>query len=137
MSTFLSRKAHLYKVYSRQVNSLAPSASGCLSLCRWTIIKITKLSTGSIIYPYVITLYLASVVVGIGAALIWTAQGNFLTINSDESTMGRNSGIFWAILQCSLLFGNMFVYFYFKGKHPFVAGSWPPFNPVSPGPMTS
>ena len=72
---------------------------------------------GSIIYPYIVTLYAASVVVGIGAALIWTAQGNFLTINSNEETIGRNSGIFWGILQCSLLFGNMFVYFYFKGEY--------------------
>lgn len=72
---------------------------------------------GSIIYPYLITLYIASVVVGIGAALIWTAQGNFLTINSSKETIGTNSGIFWGILQCSLLFGNMFVYFYFKGEY--------------------
>jgi len=72
---------------------------------------------GSIIYPYLITLYIASVIVGIGAALIWTAQGNFLTINSDLESIGTNSGIFWGILQCSLLFGNMFVYFYFKGEY--------------------
>eukprot|EP00794_Sanderia_malayensis_P009173 gene9173-10146_t len=70
---------------------------------------------GSLIYPFVSTLYIASVIIGLGAAVIWTAQGNFLTINSNQDTMGRNSGIFWALLQCSLLFGNMFVYFYFKG----------------------
>ncbi|XP_065066006.1 UNC93-like protein MFSD11 [Rhopilema esculentum] len=71
---------------------------------------------GSLIYPFVWSLYLASVIVGFGAAVIWTAQGNFLTINSNHETMGRNSGIFWALLQCSLLFGNMFVYFYLNGK---------------------
>jgi len=70
---------------------------------------------GSLIYPFVWSLYVASVIVGLGAAVIWTAQGNFLTINSNKDTMGRNSGIFWALLQCSLLFGNMFIYFYFKG----------------------
>eukprot|EP00112_Aurelia_sp_Birch-Aquarium-sp1_P010893 Seg2304.6 transcript_id=Seg2304.6/GoldUCD/mRNA.D3Y31 product="UNC93-like protein MFSD11" protein_id=Seg2304.6/GoldUCD/D3Y31 len=70
---------------------------------------------GSLIYPFVWSLYVASVIVGLGAAIIWTAQGNFLTINSNEETMGRNSGVFWALLQCSLLFGNMFIYFYFKG----------------------
>ena len=31
--------------------------------------------------------------------VLWTAQGNCLTINSDEHTIGRNSGIFWALLQ--------------------------------------
>lgn len=32
-------------------------------------------------------------------AVLWTAQGNVLTINSTDSTIGRNSGIFWALLQ--------------------------------------
>jgi len=32
-------------------------------------------------------------------AVLWTAQGNFLTINSDEHTIGRDSGIFWALLK--------------------------------------
>ena len=41
-------------------------------------------------------------------------QGAFLTVNSDESTMSRNSGIFWAMLECSLLVGNTFAYFQFK-----------------------
>ncbi|KAG8177635.1 hypothetical protein JTE90_019662 [Oedothorax gibbosus] len=61
-------------------------------------------------------LYLASALVGFGAALFWTGQGNFLTINSDSDTMSRNSGVFWALLQCSLLFGNIFVFFKFQGK---------------------
>ncbi len=29
--------------------------------------------------------------------------------------MSRNSGIFWAMLQCSLLIGNTFAYFQFRG----------------------
>ncbi|GIZ02009.1 UNC93-like protein MFSD11 [Caerostris extrusa] len=61
-------------------------------------------------------LYLASTIIGFGASLFWTGQGNFLTINSDSDTMSRNSGVFWALLQCSLLFGNIFVYFKFQGK---------------------
>jgi hypothetical protein len=37
--------------------------------------------------------------------VIWTAQGCCLTVNSSDETMGRNSGIFWAFLQCRL--GNI------------------------------
>lgn len=48
-------------------------------------------------------------------AVIWTGQGNFLTINSNSVTMSRNSGIFWAMLQCSLIWGNIFVYIQFQG----------------------
>uniref|UniRef100_A0A672G646 Major facilitator superfamily domain containing 11 n=1 Tax=Salarias fasciatus TaxID=181472 RepID=A0A672G646_SALFA len=62
------------------------------------------------IYPYTWTFYTASVLVGIGAAVLWTAQGNVLAINSSDRTIGRNSGIFWALLQFSLFFGNLYIY---------------------------
>ncbi|XP_055342919.1 UNC93-like protein MFSD11 [Paramacrobiotus metropolitanus] len=54
------------------------------------------------------TLYAASVLLGLGAAIIWTSQGVFLTINSTDKTMSRNAGMFWAILQLSNLWGNIF-----------------------------
>ncbi|XP_060921834.1 UNC93-like protein MFSD11 [Labrus mixtus] len=62
------------------------------------------------IYPYTWSFYTASVLVGIGAAVLWTAQGNVLAINSTDTTIGRNSGIFWALLQFSLFFGNLYIY---------------------------
>ncbi|KAF7248959.1 UNC93-like protein MFSD11 [Varanus komodoensis] len=68
------------------------------------------------IQPSTWTFYTASVFLGIAAAVLWTAQGNCLTINSDENTIGRNSGIFWALLQSSLFFGNLYIYFAWQGK---------------------
>ncbi|TNM97087.1 UNC93-like protein MFSD11 isoform X2 [Takifugu flavidus] len=62
------------------------------------------------IYPYTWSFYAASVLVGLGAAVLWTAQGNVLTINSTDNTIGRNSGIFWAIFQLSVFFGNLYIY---------------------------
>uniref|UniRef100_A0A8C2WP78 Major facilitator superfamily domain containing 11 n=1 Tax=Cyclopterus lumpus TaxID=8103 RepID=A0A8C2WP78_CYCLU len=62
------------------------------------------------IYPYTWSFYTASVLVGVGAAVLWTAQGNVLAINSTDGTIGRNSGIFWALLQFSLFFGNLYIY---------------------------
>lgn len=56
------------------------------------------------IHPYTWSFYTASVVVGIAAAILWTAQGNLLTINSTDATIGRNSGIFWALLQFRYFF---------------------------------
>ncbi|XP_058510054.1 UNC93-like protein MFSD11 [Solea solea] len=67
------------------------------------------------IYPYTWSFYTASVLVGVGAAVLWTAQGNVLTINSTNDTIGRNSGIFWALLQFSQLFGNLYIYFAWHG----------------------
>ncbi|KAM3598905.1 uncharacterized protein V6R79_024039 [Siganus canaliculatus] len=62
------------------------------------------------IHPFTWSFYTASVLVGIGAAVLWTAQGNVLVINSTDNTIGRNSGIFWALLQFSLFFGNLYIY---------------------------
>ncbi|KAJ8983849.1 hypothetical protein NQ317_016454 [Molorchus minor] len=70
----------------------------------------------SFVIPKTWLLYLVSAIIGIGAAMIWTGQGNYLTINSSPSTISRNSGIFWAMLQLSMFIGNLFVYFAFKGK---------------------
>ncbi|AWP19478.1 UNC93-like protein MFSD11 [Scophthalmus maximus] len=67
------------------------------------------------IYPYTWSFYTASVLVGVGAAVLWTAQGNVLAINSTDNTIGRNSGIFWALLQFSLFFGNLYIYFSWHG----------------------
>ncbi|NWX51800.1 MFS11 protein, partial [Steatornis caripensis] len=68
------------------------------------------------IQPATWAFYTASVFIGIAAAVLWTAQGNCLTVNSDENTIGRNSGVFWALLQSSLFFGNLYIYFAWRGK---------------------
>ena len=77
---------------------------------------IYSLYIAQIIYPNIYLFYGGALLLGIGAAIIWTAQGNFLTLNSDPSTMSRNSGVFWAMLQMSMLIGNTFVFFAFAGK---------------------
>lgn len=50
-------------------------------------------------YPMVWSYYVVSILVGIGAGVIWTGQGVYLANNSDDSTISRNSGIFWALFQ--------------------------------------
>ncbi|XP_032520839.2 UNC93-like protein MFSD11 isoform X1 [Danaus plexippus] len=103
-----------------------------LAICNWmapSVITITgprgAMLIGAVTYLFFIVtflfprtwlLYLASVMIGAGAAAIWTGQGNYLTLNSDGETISRNSGVFWAMLQCSLFFGNLFVFIKFQGK---------------------
>lgn len=53
----------------------------------------------SFLVPRTWLLYVASVVIGIGAPMIWTGQGNYLTLCSTPATISRNSGVFWAMLQ--------------------------------------
>lgn len=68
----------------------------------------------SFFWPHEALLYGMSVLVGIGAALIWTGHGQYLTENSNNETMSRNAGLFWAIFQMSQFAGNLFVFFIFK-----------------------
>ncbi|XP_015215546.1 UNC93-like protein MFSD11 isoform X2 [Lepisosteus oculatus] len=68
------------------------------------------------ILPATWSFYLTSFLIGVAAAMLWTAQGNFLVLNSDASTINKNTGLFWALLQCSMLFGNLYIYFDWNGK---------------------
>lgn len=68
----------------------------------------------SFLWPQTVLLYAGSCIIGLGAALIWTGHGQYLTENSDSSTMSRNTGIFWVIFQFSIFAGNIFVYYEFK-----------------------
>ncbi len=43
--------------------------------------------------------YVVSVLIGCGAAILWTAQGVYLALNSNDLTISRNSGLFWALFQ--------------------------------------
>ncbi|CAH1171251.1 unnamed protein product [Phaedon cochleariae] len=77
----------------------------------------------SFLIPMSWLLYLMSAVIGIGAAMIWTGQGNYLTLNSSKRYISRNSGVFWALLQLSMFLGNLFVYFAFRGKDQIEKGT--------------
>lgn len=60
-------------------------------------------------------LYISSSILGFGAAILWTGQGNYITLNSDAETMGRNSAIVWAMMQSCLVVGGVFLYSEFRG----------------------
>ncbi|GMR51486.1 hypothetical protein PMAYCL1PPCAC_21681 [Pristionchus mayeri] len=57
-----------------------------------------------------IYLYIASALLGIGAALVWTAQGTYLTQNSSLEKSARNSAIVWGMMQGSMFAGGIFLY---------------------------
>lgn len=69
------------------------------------------------LWPQTILLYFASAVQGLGASLMWVGHGRYLTKNSNSDTISRNSGIFWAIYQLSLVTGNVSVYCIFTSKN--------------------
>ena len=75
-----------------------------------------------------VIIYGASVLLGAGAAIIWTSQGFILACHSSEPTLlrcvfhiqqillfifgiYRNCGIFWSIFHVSGVIGNLFVLF--------------------------
>ncbi|XP_041473415.1 UNC93-like protein MFSD11 [Lytechinus variegatus] len=108
--------AIIYAVFAA-ANWIAPSVVALLG-ARWSMLASALVYTGfiaSFLHPIAGVLYSLSALLGLAAAVIWTAQGNYLTENSNEQTMGRNSGLFWAMLQCSLLFGNLFFFLELEG----------------------
>lgn len=50
----------------------------------------------------------------LGASLLWTGQGNFLSINTSASSSARDAGLFWALYQLSGVLGNLAVYLLFR-----------------------
>eukprot|EP00939_MAST-03C_sp_MAST-3C-sp1_P000569 g569.t1 len=65
---------------------------------------------GSFLAPHRPLVLFSSALLGFGAAVLWTAQGVFLTANTTSARRGRDSGIFWALLQMRLIIGNAFAY---------------------------
>ncbi|XP_072398315.1 UNC93-like protein MFSD11 [Diabrotica undecimpunctata] len=61
-------------------------------------------------------LYTACGLSGLGYALLWVAQGSYLTLNSTETTISRNTGIFTVIANCNMIIGNILVLVGFSGK---------------------
>uniref|UniRef100_A0A1A8IWM4 Major facilitator superfamily domain containing 11 n=4 Tax=Nothobranchius TaxID=28779 RepID=A0A1A8IWM4_NOTKU len=120
-STFSGSGYHslgiIYGVFSFS-NLLAPTVVTVIG-AKLTMFLSGLLYSGYIavfIIPSTWSFYLTSALIGIGAALLWTAQGHFLVENSEASTINRNTGMFWALLQCSMLLGNLYVYLDWNGK---------------------
>jgi hypothetical protein len=55
--------------------------------------------------------------VGFGSAILWVGCGAYLLKCSSAENYGRNSGIFWAIMQFSNILGNLGAYFVFNVSH--------------------
>ncbi|XP_077383935.1 UNC93-like protein MFSD11 [Festucalex cinctus] len=107
----------IYGVFSFS-NLVAPAVVSVLGP------KVTMFLSGLVYSGYIAvfvepstwSFYLTSVLIGVGAAMLWTAQSQFLVENSEASTINRNTGLFWALLQCSMLFGNLYIYLDWNGR---------------------
>ena len=83
-----------------------------------------SLGLGSILYVTIFigtiflkawTIYLGSVITGMGMGLLWVAAPKVLADNSTEATIRRNSSLWWCIYISSMVFGNLADYFYLGG----------------------
>ncbi|VUZ55563.1 unnamed protein product [Hymenolepis diminuta] len=106
--------------------SLAIVYAAC-AIFNWispTIVSFVKpkyaMFVGSVTYVFFLTaffepiawlIYFASAVLGCGAAILWTAQGVYITACSTATNLNRNFGIFWIIFTISNLLGGAFNYF--------------------------
>lgn len=72
--------------------------------------------TCSFFFTITWVLYVASALLGIGAALLWTGQSAYLVLNSTQQTLESNLGLFFILYQSGSFVGNVFVYFQFVGQ---------------------
>jgi len=59
-------------------------------------------------------LYVSSALIGVGAAVIWTAQGKYIAINSTDETASMHSSLFWGVSQVCIAGGGVFLYAAFR-----------------------
>lgn len=52
-----------------------------------------------------------SVLVGLGASIIWLTQSDYVNLCSDESTKGFYNGVFWSLMQMSQIIGSVLATF--------------------------
>lgn len=63
-------------------------------------------------------IYIGSVLLGLGASLLWTAQANYIVSNCNIGEVPKGIGLFWMFYQSSFIPGNLFIYFEFHNvKH--------------------
>jgi MFS family permease len=125
-----------YNSAQNLVTSLLPNGLGFVSLCviysavctmkPFVPLLLTRLdlrwamSGGALLYAT----YLGSLIqinywavcvtaglLGIGGAVLWTAQGAFLTSLSRNEDRGKNVGLFWGIFSTSGIVGNLAAFF--------------------------
>ncbi|XP_055332883.1 UNC93-like protein MFSD11 isoform X2 [Paramacrobiotus metropolitanus] len=75
----------------------------------------TTLYVAAFIRPLKSTMYMAAVFVTLGSTLMWQVQGHFITVNSTNKRVSRNTGIFLALYQSSLVLSNLFYFFMLNG----------------------
>ncbi|CAJ0567704.1 unnamed protein product, partial [Mesorhabditis spiculigera] len=61
-------------------------------------------------------LYGGAIADGLVAGLMWTAVGQYMAMNSDEKTVGRNSSMMYMIIMSGTLWGGGFLLAMFGGK---------------------
>lgn len=71
------------------------------------------------VWPPVV--YVASVLNGVAAAVLWTAQGCLLTKTSDQTSRTSFAGVLWSLFQASTIVGNLTAYLVLQQS---VAYSW-------------
>eukprot|EP00937_MAST-01D_sp_MAST-1D-sp2_P006637 g6637.t1 len=60
----------------------------------------------SLVYLYLPTVMIGSVVIGASAAVLWTGQGAYQSQNSTVENSGALSGAFWGVMMLSNVLGN-------------------------------
>ncbi|XP_075212866.1 UNC93-like protein MFSD11 isoform X2 [Lycorma delicatula] len=97
---------------------LGPSAVNIIGLrTSMTVASLFfTLNNISLVFEKEWLLYGAAVIGGVGAGLLWTAEGKYLVLSSEPNLVSQNIGIFWTFYSSSSFLGNIFTYYKLQGK---------------------
>ncbi|GMT02797.1 hypothetical protein PENTCL1PPCAC_24971, partial [Pristionchus entomophagus] len=97
-------------------NLIAPPIVALIG-CRWSLVVGSvgyTIFMSQFLYLSNFTLYAGSALEGFAAGLMWTASGYYMALNSDETTIGRNSSIFWMLSMTANIFGGIYLLIMFS-----------------------
>ena len=64
-----------------------------------------------LIHSSTMMIYVTSVLLGTGAAIIWVSLGVMLSMNSDQENSLKHASLFWTLFHVSGVIGNIIVYY--------------------------
>ncbi|XP_028150073.1 UNC93-like protein MFSD11 [Diabrotica virgifera virgifera] len=103
-----------YAVFAWAVPSVINACGLKLSMCLGVLINI--LFIFQFLLEEVWILYTFCGLAGMGCAILWIGEGDYLAQNSSDKTINRNTAIFSTIVNSSMIVGNIIVLCSFSGK---------------------
>lgn len=101
---------YVFLTLSNPLSAILVSKYGA-KICMALGLLTYSLFIASLVSKFTPLVYFASCLLGIGASLLWTAQGTYIVKATDEKSYGANSGFFYSLLSAGSVIGILILGF--------------------------